>query len=84
MVGAILCSRLQPQPHCGRGTIQKLAMDHRTCISSLRKRGLDTHRSARGLDPRESQGGLDASGTVCVWGAEGSGSEDHNKLSNDF
>ena len=20
----------------------------------------------------------------CVWGAEGSGSEDHNKLSNDF
>ena len=35
MVGAILCSRLQPQPHCGRGTVQNHPMDHPTCFAPL-------------------------------------------------
>ena len=33
MVGAILCSRLQPQAHCG--TVQSHPIDHPTCFSPL-------------------------------------------------
>ena len=42
MVGAILCSRLQPQPHCGRGTVQNHPMDHPTCFSPLNLRVQDS------------------------------------------
>ena len=42
MVGAILCSRLQPEPHCGRGTVRNHPTDHPSCISPLYLFGLKT------------------------------------------
>ena len=35
MVWAIMCSRLQPQPHYARGTVQNHTTDHPTCFSPL-------------------------------------------------
>ena len=35
MVGASICSRLQPQPHCGRGTVRNHPLDHPSCIAAL-------------------------------------------------
>ena len=35
MFATSLCSRLQPQPHCGRGTVQNHPTDHPSCIAAL-------------------------------------------------
>ena len=37
MFAQIMCSRLQPQPHYARGTVQNHPTDHPTCFSPLAK-----------------------------------------------
>ena len=44
---ARVCSRLQPQPHCARGTVQNHPMDHPTCFSPLQIGS--AHRQQRSL-----------------------------------